>query len=450
MLEKLFKLKENGTNIKTEFIAGLTTFVTMAYIIFINPNVLSQTGMDPNSVFTATILASVIGTLIMALYANVPYALAPGLGLGALFTYTVCMTLGFTWQQALAMVFICGVINILITVTKLRRILINAIPEFLQHSISVGIGLFIAYIGVMNANFIQFSINNIDNGIAMASNVVPSISNFNTPNILLALIGLIITSILLAKKVPGSILIGIILTTIIGIPLGVTQLSSEFSSGITLEHTFLKLDFQGLFTAKSGIIVVLMTIFTFSLSDIFDTIGTFIGTGRRAGIFKDTKNNIKLEKALYADSFGTCIGALLGTSNTTTYVESAAGIEAGGRTGLTAVFTSIFFLMSFILAPVMSIIPTAATAPILILIGVLMIDSVVKINWEDISLAIPAFFTITFMPFAYSITTGIEMGFLFYVITKLFTGKAKEVHPIIYIFTLLFLIDFIYKAIILI
>lgn len=448
MLDKFFKLKENGTNIKTEFIAGLTTFITMAYIIIVNPKILAMSGMDPNAVFTATILASVIGTLIMALYANVPYAQAPGMGLSALFTYTVCMVLGFTWEQALAMVFICGIINIIITVTRIRKVLIKAIPEFLQHAISVGIGLFIAYLGIKNANLITFSVSGMENGMALAENVVPSLAIFNNPSLVLALIGLVITAILVAKKVKGGILIGIILTTLIGIPMGVTNLSGIQNFNITLAPTFLKLDFAGLLTAKAGLIVVCMTIFTFSLSDIFDTIGTFIGTGRKAGIFKGSlDDNPKLEKALYADSFATSIGALLGTSNTTTYVESTAGIEVGGRTGLTALFTAMFFLLSLVAAPLVAIIPTVATAPALIIIGVMMMDSVLHIDWSDMVIAIPAFFTIIFMPFAFSITTGIQIGFLFYIITKVATGKGKDVHPIIYVFTILFIIDFAYKAI---
>ena len=447
-IEKKFGLLENGTNIKTEFLAGLTTFITMAYIIIVNPKILAQAGMDPNAVFTATILASVIGTLIMGLYANVPYVQAPGMGLNALFTYTVCMGLGFRWEEALAMVFICGIINIIITVTRIRKSLIKAIPEFMQNAISVGIGLFIAYLGVKNAGFIQFSVSEVTEGTAMAADVVPSLSIFNNASIILAVIGLIITTILVVKKVKGGILIGIILTTIIGIPLGVTNLAGMENFKIAIEPTLFKLDFTGLLTAKAGILTAIMTIFAFSLSDIFDTIGTFVGTGQKAGIFKGAiDENPKLEKALYADSFATSIGALLGTSNTTTYVESTAGIEVGGRTGLTAVFAAMFFLIALIFAPIVTIIPTVATAPALIIVGVMMMDSILKIDWKDLVIAVPAFFTIIFMPYAFSITTGIQMGFLLYIITKVAVGKAKDIHLIIYVFTLLFILDFLYKAI---
>ena len=452
LLEKIFKLKANKTNIKTEIIAGVTTFFTMAYIIFLCPSILSLTGMDFDSVFVATVVAAIMGCLVMGLYANVPYALAPGLGLASLFTYTVCFTLGFTWEQSLAMVFICGVINLIITVTKVRTMLIKAIPEFMQHAIEVGIGLFIAYVGVKHAGLIQFSVDNISrDGIALANDVIPHIVSFNAPNLILAVMGLAITSVLMVKKVPGNILLGILITTIIGIPLGVTPLP-DFSNGIfipSMAPTFMKLDFNGLFTAGS-IIVVIMTIFTFSLSDIFDTLGTFIGTSEKAGIFKDKKDtqeiSPKLKKALIADSIGTLFGSLLGTSNTTTYVESAVGIEHGGRTGLTAVSVAICFFLALFFAPIIKIVPAAATAPILILIGISLIDSVKKINWEDAVIAIPAFLTIIFMPFSMSITTGIEFGFIFYILTKLALKEGKSVHPIMYIFTFLFLLEFVYKA----
>ena len=452
-MEKLFKLKENKTNIKTEIVAGITTFLTMAYIIFLCPDILSLTGMDFDSVFVATILAAIIGCLVMGFYANVPYALAPGLGLASLFTYTVCFTLGFSWEQSLAMVFICGVINFLITITKIRNILIQAIPEFMQHAISVGIGLFIAYIGVKHAGFIQFSVDEIGNdGIALANAVIPHIVSFNAPHLVLAILGLIITSILIIKKVPGNILLGIIITTIIGIPLGVTPLP-DFSNGMyipSIEPTLFKLDFDGLFSTGAGLIVVIMTIFTFSLSDIFDTLGTFIGTSKKAGIFEDDKKgkeiSPKLRKALIADSVATIFGSLLGTSNTTTYVESAVGIKAGGRTGLTAITVAGCFFLALFFAPLIKIVPAAATAPILILLGIAMIDSVKKIDWEDMVIAIPAFLTIIFMPFSMSITTGIEFGFIFYIITKLTLNQGKDIHPIMYIFTLLFLVEFLYKA----
>lgn len=452
MMEKIFKLKENKTNVTTELIAGLTTFMAMSYIIFINPAILSNTGMDYNSVYIATILASVIGTLIMGLIANVPYVQSAGLGLNALFTYTICGTLGFTWQQALAMVFICGIINLLITVTSIRKKVIKAIPEFMQEAITVGIGLFITYIGIKSAGLIEFSVSSINNGIANASDVVPQLSTFNTPEVILSIIGLLITGALVSKKVKNSYLISIIYTSIIGLFLGVTKLPdfSNYQLLPSISKTFLKLDFQGLFTAKSGLIVVIMTIFTLVMSDLFDTIGTFIGTGKKAGIFKiDKEGNMpkKLEKALVCDSIATIVGSLLGTSNVTTYVESSVGIESGGRTGLTAVSASICFALSLFLAPIIACVPMAAIAPILIFVGLSMIENIIKIDWKDILIAIPSFFIIAMMPLSYSITTGIQFGFIFYVLVNIMNGKRKKVSPIIYIFTLIFIIDFIYKAI---
>jgi len=452
MLEKIFKLKENHTKVSTELLAGLTTFIAISYIIFINPKILSQTGMDYNAVYSATIIASVIGTLIVGLVANVPYVQSAGLGLNALFTYTICGSLGFTWEQGLTMIFICGIINILITATSVRKKLIKAIPVFLQDAITVGIGLFITYTGFRNANFIQFSVENVSNGMATGSSTIPSLVNFNEPAVFLALLGLLITSVLVLKKVKGSYLIGIIVTTLIGIPLGVTAIPdfSNYTILPSIEPTFFKLDFSGLLTAKAGIVTVIMTIFTLSVSDIFDSIGTFIGTGKKSGIFKvDENGNMpkKLEKALFADSIATSIGAVLGTSNISTYVESSAGIEAGGRTGLTAVFAALCFIISLFIAPIVACVPMAAIAPVLILIGVSMIGSVKSINWDDISIALPAFFTIVIMPFAYSITAGIEIGFLFYILSSIVSKKDKEVSIMIYIFSLLFIIDFVYKAI---
>lgn len=452
MLDKIFKLKENKTTVATEIIPGITTFMAMSYIIFINPAVLSNTGMDYNSVYIATILASMVGTLIMGLVANVPYVQSAGLGLNALFTYTICGTLGFTWQQGLAMVFICGVINVLITVTSIRKKVIKAIPEFMQEAITVGIGLFIAYIGLKSSGILEFSVSSVNNGIANASDVVPQLATFNSPAVILAIIGLVITAILVSKKVKNAYLISIILTTLIGIPMGVTALPnfSNYTIIPSIEPTFLKLDFVGLFTAKAGIVVVIMTIFTLIISDLFDTIGTFIGTGKKSGIFKlDKDGNMpkNLEKALVCDSSASIIASLLGTSNVTTYVESSVGIEAGGRTGLTAVSAALCFGISLIFAPIVASVPMAAIAPILIFVGLSMIENIIKIDWHDILVAIPAFFIIIMMPLSYSITTGIEFGFIFYILVNLVNKNGKKVSPIIYIFTILFIIDFIYKAI---
>lgn len=451
MLEKLFKLKDNKTKVSTELIAGMTTFMAMSYIIFVNPLILSLTGMDYNSVYVATILASMIGTLILGLVANVPYVQSAGLGLNALFTYTICGTMGFTWQQGLAMVFICGVINVLLTLTSVRKKVIKAIPEFMQEAITVGIGLFITYIGIKSAGLIEFSVAATTNGMAAASDVVPQLATFSTAEVILALIGIVITTILVSKKVKNSYLLSILITTVIGLFMGVTKLPdfSNYSVIPSISDTFMKLDFGGLFTAKAGLVVVIMTIFTLVISDLFDTIGTFIGTGKKSGIFKiDEEGNMpkNLEKALVCDSSTTIIGSVLGTSNVTTYVESSVGIEAGGRTGLTAVSAALCFGISLFLAPLVEMVPMAAIAPILMFVGISMIENVVKIDWKDMLIAIPAFFIIVMMPLSYSITTGIQFGFILYVIVNLVNGKGKEVSPMIYLFTLLFIIDFIYKA----
>ncbi len=452
MLEKIFKLKDNKTTVLTEFIAGLTTFMAISYIIFINPTILQNTGMDYDSVYLATILASAIGTFLIGVVANVPYVQSAGLGLNALFTYTICGTLGFTWQQGLAMVFICGVINVLITITSIRKRVIKAIPEFMQDAITVGIGLFITYIGVKSAGLLEFSVSSVKDGIAAAGDVVPQLTTFNNASVIVSLIGLLITGILVSKKVKNSYLISIVLTTIVAFIFGVTTLP-DFSNGSllpSLEPTFLKLDFSGLLTAKAGLVVVFMTIFTLIISDLFDTIGTFIGTGKKSGIFKiDKDGNMppNLEKALVCDSSTTIVGALLGTSNVTTYVESSVGIEAGGRTGLTAVFASLCFILSIFLAPIVKCVPMAAIAPVLIFVGLSMIENIVKIDWKDVLIAIPSFFIIVMMPLSYSITTGIQFGFIFYILVNLVNGKGKKVSPIIYIFTILFILDFIYKAI---
>ena len=403
MLNKIFKLKDNKTKVSTELLAGLTTFMAISYIIFINPKILSMTGMDYNAVYVATILASALGTFLIGIIANVPYVQSAGLGLNALFTFTICGTLGFTWQQALAMVFICGVINVLITLTSIRKKIIKAIPEFMQEAITVGIGLFITYIGLKSSGLLEFSVSAVNSvGIALGADVVPQLATFSTSNIILALIGLIITAVLVSKKVKNSYLISILLTSILGIFMGVTKLP-DFSTGNlipSLDPTFLKLDFVGLFTAKAGLVVVIMTIFTLVISDLFDTIGTFIGTGKKSGIFKmDKEGNMpkNLERALVCDSATSIFGALLGTSNVTTYVESSVGIEAGGRTGLTAVSAALCFILSLFLAPIVKVVPMEAIAPVLIFVGLSMIENIVKIDWKDKLIAIPAFFIVIMM-----------------------------------------------------
>lgn len=462
-MERFFKLRENGTDVKTEVIAGLTTFITMAYIIFVNPSILSATGMDRDAVFVATIIAAAIGTLIMGLYANVPFAQAPGMGLNAFFTFTVCIGMKYSWQQALTLVFICGIINILITVTNVRKMIINAIPEFLQYAISGGIGLFIAYIGVKQAHFLTFTseqaniVENIPDVKVVAHDIIPALTNFKDPVAQLAIIGLVIIVVLMFLKVKGAMLIGIVATTIIGIPMGVTSVDMSGASFLppSIAPTFLKLDFAGLFADPAKLFQVFTVILAFSLSDTFDTIGTFLGTGRKSGIFdkKDEEAlhsgkgvSSKLDRALIADATATSIGALLGTSNTTTYVESAAGIAAGGKTGLTSVVTAVFFLICLFISPLAGMVPGAATASALIVVGILMMESMSKIKWGDFDEAVAAFFTVVFMPFSYSIANGVAAGFIFYLITKIVKGKAKEVHPIMYIVCLLFILNFVISA----
>lgn len=449
-MEKYFKLKENGTNVRTEIVAGLTTFFAMAYIIMVNPSILSQSGMPWGGVFLATIISSTIGTLFMGLVANVPYALAPGMGLNAFFTFTVVLQLGFTWQEALAMVFICGVINVLITVTRIRKLIIRSIPESLQTAIGGGIGVFIAYIGLLNVGLINFSAG------------VPELVAFKTAPVLLMIVGLILTVILLIKNVKGAIFIGIIATTILGIPFGVTQLADTVTFGEALSQlpeTFLAAfgnpGIQSLFRDPSKIPLVLMTIFAFSLSDTFDTIGTFIGTGRKSGIFtaederalaEGSGFSSKMDKALFADSIGTSIGAIFGTSNTTTFVESAAGIGAGGRTGLTSVVVAILFVLSAFFAPVISAIPSAATSPALIIVGIMMLSAFAEVNWSDLSEAIPAFFAGIFMGLCYSISYGIAAGFIFYCLVKIVKGEAKDINPVLWVSTFLFILNFVILA----
>lgn len=456
MLDKLFGLKAQGTNARTEIVAGITTFMTMAYIIFVNPSILSQTGMDWGAVFVATILAAAIATFIMAFVANVPYAQAPGMGLNAMFTYVVCLGMGLPWEQALAIVFICGIINIIITVTKIRKMIIYAIPKSMQYAISGGIGLFIAYIGLIGGHILNFTPDGEANAAGAYSKVVPAIVDFTSPDSILTIIGLVIIVVLMLLKVKGAILIGIIATTLIGLPMGVTQLPT-FDSFLppSLAPTFFKLDIAGLFSDTSQLFRILALILTFSLADTFDTIGTFLGTGRKTGIFDQLDEEAlrngkgfssRLDRALFADATATSIGALLGTSNTTTYVESAAGIAVGGKTGLTSATVGILFLLSLFLSPIAAMVPSAATSAALIIVGILMAESIGKIAWDELEEAIPAFFTVVVMPLAYSITTGIQVGFVFYCLTKIFTKKAKEVHPIMYIVTVIFLLDYLIKA----
>ncbi len=484
-MEKFFKLKENGTKVSTELLAGVTTFFTMAYIIFVNPSILSATGMPYLGVFLATIIAAAVGTLFMGLFANVPYALAPGMGLNAFFTFTVCFALGFKWQEALALVFICGIVNIIITVTRVRKEIIKSIPTSLQHAIGGGIGVFIAYIGIKESNFLKFTSESFNiisvNGqpfdpkgtfsnifaFVTDGDIIPALVNFSSKGAILALIGLVIIILLMVLKVKGSILIGIIATTLIGIPMGIVNLSGAaidpaswgkaFSDlGVTFGAAFGNPGFGSLFADPARIPLVILTIFAFSLSDTFDTIGTFIGTGRATGIFTDADMksltsskgfSSKMDKALFADSIATSVGAIFGTSNTTTYIESASGIEAGGKTGLTSVFTGILFLLCIFLAPIAGLVPAFATAPALIVVGILMMGSFAKIQWDNFEEAVPAFFAAILMAFCYNISYGIASAFIFFCLIKLVRGKGKEVHPILYGATVLFILNFVIMAV---
>ena len=451
-MEHFFKLKENGTTVSTEITAGLTTFFTMAYIIIVNPTLLSQAGMEWGAVFLATIITSIIGTLIMGLVANVPYAQAPGMGMNAFFVYTVCFNLGFTWQQALSMVFICGLINLLITVTKLRKSIIGAIPPSLQNAIGGGIGVFVAYLGLLNVGMITF-----ESG-------VPAIATLNEPVLWLFLFGLVLTIVLLVCNVKGAILIGIVVSAVVGIPMGVTTTSDTVSFSeacAALPTTFLAIftpeGLPSLFADAARLPLAIITIFAFSISDTFDTIGTFIGTGRRAGIFSEEDEKAmenqpgfksKMDRALFADATATSIGALFGTSNTTTFVESASGIGAGGRTGLTSVVVAICFAVSAFLASFVSAIPMAATAPALVVVGVMMLSAFKEINWEDFSEAVPAFFAGLFMALCYSISYGIAFGFISYCVVRICRREAGKVHPIIWAASILFILNFVLLAVI--
>lgn len=458
-MEKFFKLKEHGTDVRTEVTAGLTTFFAMSYVLFVNPSILSQAGMPTQGVFLATIIGAVVGTLMMAFYANLPYAQAPGMGLNAFFTYTVVFSLGYSWQEALAMVFICGLISLFVTVTKIRKLIIESIPAALKSAISAGIGIFLAYVGIKNAGFLKFSIDagtytvagtGADKGLASITanaSATPGLVAFNNPGVILALIGLAISIFFIVKGIRGGVILSIAATTVVGILIGVVDLGSvnwaatNLSASINdLKEIFgVALGSQGLgslFSDASRIPGVLMAILAFSLTDIFDTIGTLVGTGEKVGIIASTGENKEskaLDRALYSDLVGTTLGAIAGTSNVTTYVESAAGIGAGGRTGLTALTVAVLFAISSFFSPLVSIVPTQATAPILIIVGVMMLSNLKNVKWDDLGEAVPAFFTSIFMGFSYSITYGIAAGFITYTLVKIVKGQAKEVHAVMWL-----------------
>ncbi|MEY8426181.1 NCS2 family permease [Lachnospiraceae bacterium 46-15] len=455
MFEKLFKLKEHNTDVKTEILAGVTTFMTMAYILAVNPNILSAAGMDRGAVFTATAVASFLGTMLMAIFSNYPFALAPGMGLNAYFAYTVVLQYGYSWQIALAAVFIEGVIFIFLSCFNVREAIFNAIPMTLKHAVSVGIGLFIAFIGLQNAKVViggstllsLFSLEGfqgLNDGAGAFSDVGITV--------LLAIIGVIITAILVVRNVKGNILWGILITWALGIicqfagayvpnpDIGFYSLLPDFSGGISipsLSPLFAKFQFTGI-----PVLELLVIVFAFLFVDLFDTLGTLVGVSTKAGMLDKDGKLPKIKGALLADAVGTTAGAVLGTSTVTTFVESASGVAEGGRTGLTAVTTAVLFALSLLLSPIFLAIPSFATAPALIIVGFYMLGNVMKINFEDASEGIPAFICIAAMPFFYSISEGISMGIISYVIINLLSGKKDKLSIVMYILTVLFILKY--------
>jgi len=432
MLEKLFKLSEKGASARTEILAGITTFLTMAYILAVNPDILSAAGMDKSAVFTATALSAAVATLVMAFAANLPFALAPGMGLNAFFAFSVCLGMGHSWQFALTAVFLEGIIFIILTGLNIREMIINSIPLNLKHSISVGIGIFIAFIGMKNAGII---VPNPATFVALGdvSNVAAN------PAPLLALVIILLSGALLALKVRGALLIGIVAGTIIGLPLGVTHLPTSFDlMPPSLAPIFFKFEWKEIFTVDMAVVL-----FTFLFVDMFDTIGTLIGVSSKAEMLDKDGNVPNAKQALFADAIGTTFGALCGTSTVTTYVESAAGVAEGGRTGLTALTTAIFFIIALFLSPFFLMIPAAATASALVVVGAMMMTPIRNVALDDFTDMIPVFLTIVMMPLTFSIAEGIVFGMLSYVLLKILTGKHKEITPLMYGISVLFLVKFI-------
>ena len=455
-LDKIFHLKENHTDVKTEVMAGITTFMTMAYILAVNPNILSASGMDRGAVFTATALSAFIATCLMALLSNYPFVLAPGMGLNAYFTYTVVLGMGYTWQQALAAVFAEGIIFILLSLTNVREAIFNSIPMNLKHAVSVGIGLFIAFIGLQNAKIVVGNDSTLVSIFSFKSSVAEGTFSSQGITVLLALIGVLVTAILLAKNVKGGILWGILITWILGIicqlthlyvpnaDLGYYSLLPDFSNGISVPSmmpTFMKMDFSIVFSLD---FVVIM--FAFLFVDMFDTLGTLIGVASKADMLDKEGKLPKIKGALLSDAVGTTVGAVCGTSTVTTFVESASGVAEGGRTGLTSLVAGVLFALSLLLSPIFLAIPSFATAPALIVVGYLMLTSVTKIDFNDMTEAIPCFIAIIAMPFMYSISEGISMGVISYVVINVITGKAKEkkISLLMYILAVLFVLKYIF------
>ena len=454
MFEKFFKLKENGTDVKTEVIAGLTTFMTMAYILAVNPNILSVAGMDKQALLIATALAAFVGTVLMALLANYPFALAPGLGLNAYFAYTVCGTMGYHWTIALAAVFVEGIIFIILSVTSVREAIFNAIPMTLKSAVSVGIGLFVAFIGLQDAKLIVNSDSTLVTYQTFKGETFHSVG----VGAILALVGVFITAILLIKNVKGGILIGIIATWVLGmiceacgiyVPDPAAGMYSTIPSSIvSFDFTPFKETFGAVFRAdfhSIKLVDFIVVMFAFLFVDMFDTIGTLIGVSSKADMLDENGKLPRIKPALLSDAIATCVGAVFGTSTTTTFVESASCVTAGGRTGLSSIVTAVLFLLSIVFSPLFLTIPSFAIAPALIIVGFYMMGAVAKINFEDMSDAIPAFLCIVAMPLAYSISEGISVGVISWTLVNLVTGKAKEkkISIVMYVLTVLFILKYI-------
>jgi adenine/guanine/hypoxanthine permease len=428
MFEKFYQLKANGTTVKTEILAGVTTFLTMAYILAVNPNILSVTGMDKGALFTATAVASIVGTLAMALLAKLPFAQAPGMGMNAFFAFTVCLGMGYSWQFALTAILIEGVIFFIMNMLNIRAAIVDAIPSTLKNAISVGIGLFIAFIGLQDAGIV------VNNDATLVS-----IGHITTGTALLGLIGIVLTSVLLIRKVKGALLLGILGTALIGIPMGITKFGGIMSMPPDPSPLFFKFDFSHLFTWD-----MLIVTFTFLFVDVFDTVGTLIGVCAKANMLTPEGQIPNVKKAFYADAIGTTSGAIFGTSAVTTYVESAAGVSEGGRTGLTALIAAGCFALALVFAPLFLSIPSAATAPVLVLVGLMMLSPIKDINLEDYSEAVPAFICIIAMPLMYSIAEGISLGLCSYVLLNMISGKFKKVSIAMYILAILFALNYVF------
>lgn len=452
LLEKVFHLKEHNTDVKTEIIAGITTFMTMAYILAVNPNILSETGMDRNAVFTATALCGFLATVIMAFMANYPFVLAPGMGLNAYFTYTVVQNMGYTWQEALAAVLVEGVVFIILSLTNVREAIFNAIPLNLKHAVTVGIGLYIAFIGLQNADIVVDS-STLVTVFSFKGSVENGTFNSQGITVVLALLGIVVTAILMVKKIKGGILWGILGTWALGMicqltglyvpapEAGFYSLFPDFSNGISipsLEPIAFKMDFSNVLSLD-----FLVVVFAFLFVDLFDTLGTLMGVASKADLLDKDGKLPKIRGALMADAIGTTAGAMLGTSTVTTFVESASGVAEGGRTGLTSLVAGILFAVSLVLSPIFLAIPGFATAPALVMVGFLMMTSITKIDFSDYTECIPAFVAIIAMPFMYSISEGIGMGFISYVVINLVTGKHKKISPLMYVLAVLFILKYV-------